>query len=339
LRHDVFINNLAAALFEQMRRKRKQALKKNQTLKGLFANLGKIGIILLAVLLFAPAASAQKSAQNTVEAVYPGLSSGLLRGAGLAALDGDTLLTAPGIKIDKAQVAEKITDAPPAVRQQLDNNLFFVLEQAALRQALVNKAKDAGVSVIPGNEDQAIQQLFVQMTKDVSVSQEEAQSFYKNHEQMMGGAPFEAVEEAITRHLAQEKKQNIAAEFVDGLEQSINAIVNKDWVKEQAAKAMDNPVDKARRSGKATLVEFGASGCEPCDLMQPILERLKAKFPKTLNVVFVHVQEQQILAARYGIRSIPVQAFFDAEGKESFRHTGFFPQEKVEEQLAGIGVK
>jgi hypothetical protein len=34
-----------------------------------------------------------------------------------------------------------------------------------------------------------------------------------------------------------------------------------------------------------------------------------------------------------------VQAFFDAEGKESFRHTGFFPQEKVEEQLAGIGVK
>ncbi|MDI6798259.1 MAG: thioredoxin family protein, partial [Desulfatibacillaceae bacterium] len=84
---------------------------------------------------------------------------------------------------------------------------------------------------------------------------------------------------------------------------------------------------------------FGASGCEPCDRMQPILDRLKAKFPKTLNVVFINVRDQPILAARYSIRSIPVQAFFDEDGKEAFRHTGFFSQENVEEQLAKLGVK
>jgi thioredoxin 1 len=98
-------------------------------------------------------------------------------------------------------------------------------------------------------------------------------------------------------------------------------------------------VDKARHSGKPTMVEFGAAGCVPCDMMQPILEQLRKDYPKKLNVVFVHVREEQILSARYGIRSIPVQVFFDAKGKEVFRHVGFFPQTEVDMQLAKMGVQ
>jgi len=55
-------------------------------------------------------------------------------------------------------------------------------------------------------------------------------------------------------------------------------------------------------------------------------------------VVFIHVGEEQILAARYGISAIPVQVFFDAKGKEIFRHVGFFPEKEVTEQLARMGV-
>lgn len=58
-----------------------------------------------------------------------------------------------------------------------------------------------------------------------------------------------------------------------------------------------------------------------------------------MNVVFIHVGEEQVLAARYGIRSIPVQAFFDAQGREVFRHAGFFAQDEVDKQLAAMGVK
>ena len=56
-------------------------------------------------------------------------------------------------------------------------------------------------------------------------------------------------------------------------------------------------------------------------------------------MVFVSVREEQILASRYGIQSIPVQIFFDKDGKEVFRHTGFWPQEELEKKLAEIGVK
>jgi len=106
----------------------------------------------------------------------------------------------------------------------------------------------------------------------------------------------------------------------------------------QAVLARDNPVDKARDSGKPSLVDFGATGCGPCDMMTPILENLKVKYEGKLNVLFVHVRERQILGAKYGIQTIPVQVFFDKDGKEVFRHVGFFPQEEIERKLAEMGV-
>jgi len=98
-------------------------------------------------------------------------------------------------------------------------------------------------------------------------------------------------------------------------------------------------VDKARASGKPSMVDFGASGCRPCEMMVPILADLKKKFEGKLNVEFVHVREEQVLAARYAIQAIPVQVFFDKDGKEVFRHVGFFPQAEIEKKLAELGVK
>jgi len=39
------------------------------------------------------------------------------------------------------------------------------------------------------------------------------------------------------------------------------------------------------------------------------------------------------------LQSIPVQVFFDKDGKEVFRHTGYYPKEKMLEQLAALGGK
>ena len=96
---------------------------------------------------------------------------------------------------------------------------------------------------------------------------------------------------------------------------------------------MDNPVDKVRNSGKPSLVDFGSKGCRPCDMLAPILKTLEKKYEGKANVIFISVREEQILASRYGIRSIPVQIFFDKNGKEVFRHTGFWPQAELEKKL------
>lgn len=58
-----------------------------------------------------------------------------------------------------------------------------------------------------------------------------------------------------------------------------------------------------------------------------------------MNVEFIHVREQQVLAARYGIQSIPVQILFDKGGKEVWRHTGFIPQTELEAEIAKLGLE
>jgi thioredoxin 1 len=131
----------------------------------------------------------------------------------------------------------------------------------------------------------------------------------------------------------------VIAKYIETLGQRTPIEVSAAWVKEQAALAKDNLVDKARTSGRPSMVDFGASGCQPCELMAPILETLKKKHEGKANILFVHVREMQVLAARYGVQSIPVQVFFDKDGKEVFRHVGFFSQDEIEKKLAELGVK
>jgi thiol-disulfide isomerase/thioredoxin len=278
-------------------------------------------------------------AAATLETRYPGLATGMLKSAILAPLEKDTLLVTDGVTITRSQLLEGIKNQDSKVRGQLEKNLFFLLEQEAVRQVLLNEAKKAGIPADGSNDNQVIQALFEQKTKSLSVSEQEAREFHKANKEMVGGAPFEQVADSIRQYLLQEKRQQAVLAYIDSLGSTEGLRINEKWVAAQSQQALDNPVDKARHSGKATMVEFGANGCVPCDMMQPILDKLRKDYPQQLNVVFVHVGEEQVLAARFGIRSIPVQVFYDANGKEVFRHVGFFAQTEVDKQIAAMGVR
>jgi thiol-disulfide isomerase/thioredoxin len=275
----------------------------------------------------------------TVDARYPGLSSGVLSSAKLEPMDKNTLLIAGGVKISLADINAAIKDQEPKLRRQLEKNLFFVLEQETVMRILLSEAKKAGISKKGKDKSQVIQALFEIKSGNVSVSEDEAEVFYRANKEMVGGMPFEEVKDGIRQYLLQEKKQQAVTAYVASLKDSVQMRVNEKWVESQSGFVLNNPVDKARRSNKPTMVEFGATGCIPCDMMQPILDNLRKNFPDRLNVVFVHVGEEQLLAARYGIRSIPVQVFFDAQGKEVFRHVGFYPEKEVITQLNNIGLQ
>jgi thioredoxin 1 len=77
------------------------------------------------------------------------------------------------------------------------------------------------------------------------------------------------------------------------------------------------------------LVDLGADKCIPCKMMAPILEELKKDYDGTINVEFIDVWKTPEKAKEYGIAIIPTQIFFDASGKELFRHEGFFSKEDI----------
>ena len=82
---------------------------------------------------------------------------------------------------------------------------------------------------------------------------------------------------------------------------------------------------------KVTFIELGSVRCIPCKKMEPVLESIRKKFPKDVKVVFhdVWTAEGKPYSAKYGIKLIPTQIFLDKDGKEYFRHEGFFPEAEV----------
>jgi thioredoxin 1 len=77
------------------------------------------------------------------------------------------------------------------------------------------------------------------------------------------------------------------------------------------------------------LVDLGADKCIPCKMMAPILEELKTTYAGKLQVDFIDVWKNPDEAKKSGIRVIPTQIFYDASGKELFRHEGFFSKEDI----------
>lgn len=78
------------------------------------------------------------------------------------------------------------------------------------------------------------------------------------------------------------------------------------------------------------LVDLGANKCIPCKKMAPILEQLKKDYSGVVDVEFLDVWKNPKSGEPYGIRVIPTQVFFDHDGKEVFRHEGFFSREEIE---------
>jgi thioredoxin 1 len=90
--------------------------------------------------------------------------------------------------------------------------------------------------------------------------------------------------------------------------------------------------------GRPLLVDLGATKCIPCKMMAPVLEEMKKEYAGSLEVVFIDVWENNQAAKNFGIQSIPTQIFYDATGKELFRHEGFFAKEDILQKWKEYGV-
>lgn len=91
---------------------------------------------------------------------------------------------------------------------------------------------------------------------------------------------------------------------------------------------------------KVTFVELGSVNCVPCRMMQPVMKQVETTYPGQVKIVFhdVWTDQGRTEGAKYRIRVIPTQVFLDKNGKEFFRHEGFFPFEEIEKILKQKGV-
>jgi len=281
--------------------------------------------------------------QPIVNDLYPGLTKGVLNCAVATKLPETILLRAGTLAIHEKEVMQQIEKAPEKIRQKLKKNAIFILEQIATTQLFLVEARDEATrsskDISDKDERQIIQEHVNDLTKKVKVSDAEISDFFSSNTKMLGGATLAQIRPQIEQFLLQQKQQEFINEYIRTIGQRIPIQISAVWLKTNAALAKDNPVDKARASGIPSLVDFGSTGCVPCDMMAPILDELGKKYKGKINVLFIHVGEEPILAERYGIQSIPVQIFFNKAGKEVFRNVGFFAKEKILAKFKELGME
>ncbi|MDA3899702.1 MAG: thioredoxin family protein [Spirochaetes bacterium] len=90
-----------------------------------------------------------------------------------------------------------------------------------------------------------------------------------------------------------------------------------------------------------TFIELGSVDCIPCQMMQPVMDKVSAVYGDKVDVIFYDVwtEKDRPMAEKYRIRAIPTQVFLDANGKEFYRHTGYFPFEELDKVLKAGGVR
>jgi len=99
-----------------------------------------------------------------------------------------------------------------------------------------------------------------------------------------------------------------------------NYEVNKDWKFEG-----ENPC----------IIDFYADWCGPCKMVAPVLEELAKEYENKLNIYKVDTEDQQELAAAFGIRSIPSMLFCPKDDKPQMA-VGALPKDSIVKAIEDV---
>ncbi|MHC4396475.1 MAG: thioredoxin family protein [Planctomycetota bacterium] len=92
-------------------------------------------------------------------------------------------------------------------------------------------------------------------------------------------------------------------------------------------------------SGLPVMLQLGSQGCPPCRQMTPILDELKAEYEGKFLIKYIDVWKNTAAGAEYGVKKIPTQIFYNSQGRELFRHVGFYSKKDILSTWKKVGVK
>ena len=80
------------------------------------------------------------------------------------------------------------------------------------------------------------------------------------------------------------------------------------------------------------LLDFWATWCGPCRMLAPVVEEIAEEYDGKVKVCKVNVDEEEALAVRFGISSIPTLLVFK-NGQLTDTSVGFVTKEQIEAML------
>jgi len=89
------------------------------------------------------------------------------------------------------------------------------------------------------------------------------------------------------------------------------------------------------KSEGVTVVDFWAPWCGPCRLVGPVIEELATEYAGEVRFAKLNVDENQVTAGSFGIRSIPTIGFFK-DGEAIGAVVGAYPKEALQQVIEQV---
>lgn len=101
----------------------------------------------------------------------------------------------------------------------------------------------------------------------------------------------------------------------------------------------NNFKEELTKAAKPVMVDFYAEWCGPCQMAAPVIDKLADEYKDLIMITKVNVDENQQIAQKYEVMSIPTVIIFKAEGeeiKELDRKIGFPGEQGYREMIDGV---
>jgi len=249
--------------------------------------------------------------------------------------------------ISVAQFGRELDKVPSPYKEMLQEDPKQFLDQLVLQEVLIQEAERLGVksdaNAKPEEKDSSqIQNLLKKEVIDkVKVNKEEIEILYKEHQSKMGKKKLDEVAPLLEELIRDAKGKEKVEEYITSLREKAKVEIDENRLKGITAVAPDTNTseefNKAVKSGKPLLVDFGANNCVPCRQLRPILKDIAKEQSGKAEILIIDVYKFKSLAAEHKIQVVPTLIFFDKTGKEVYRHMGAWDKDSIVKKLAEIG--
>lgn len=111
-------------------------------------------------------------------------------------------------------------------------------------------------------------------------------------------------------------------------------LTKSEFVK-RVADIENNPNSWKFLGERPAIIDFYATWCGPCKMLAPVLDEIAAEYEGRIDVYKVNVEEEEELAALFGIRSVPSILFVPMSGKPRMAQ-GALPKKTLDEAVNNI---
>lgn len=102
---------------------------------------------------------------------------------------------------------------------------------------------------------------------------------------------------------------------------------------EHVSETNDNSFEKdVLQSERPVLVDFWAEWCAPCKALNPAVEAVALKYAGSARVVKMNIDDNPMVAQRYGIRGLPTMILFK-DGREEDRVVGSISKDAISRMI------